>query len=117
MFSAEKTQFINKRGIMRIRIRFINYRRRFVVAFNFTSLKNIGYCLTKFSLKIPLSVLFRCNLLLFRFCDLYGLCVIFEENILLDAKTFQVAICCNIFLVVFIVTDNDIKNTYINGIS
>ena len=78
----------------------------------FFQLKKIACCLIIFSLKLRLPVLFRCNI-----CDLYGLWVTDEENTIFDAKASQVAIYCDTFLAVFIVTNNDIRTAYINEIS
>ena len=67
MFSPLNTKFIIKKGIMRIRIRFVNL---FFVAFHNTSFKIIGYCLNKVILQNVTPFLFRCSFLLFGFYDL-----------------------------------------------
>ena len=58
VFSALNTNFVIKRGIIRIRIRFL-------VVFSDISLKNIRYCLNKIIPQNVTSFLFMCNFHLF----------------------------------------------------
>ena len=79
---------------------FLDYRKNLLTIFATLNLiLNKFFIFIKNSPKIPFPVLARCDLLLFRF---YGLCVIYEEDIIFDAKTFQVAIYFNTFLVIFL---------------
>lgn len=82
---------------MKTRIRFFNFRKRFVGSFNITSLKNTGNCLNKSIPKNTASCFAQKTCFNSDPVIKFSL-QIYKENIIFDSKAFQVAIYCNTFL-------------------